>query len=165
MNLTYDMKKSLLVILILLAFIPSFSFAAKDAVRITDPEGKYIIVKLEENPKLYYADNSIVLSSKKGDLFFSIDSKVKVELIDSGDTKIEPIGGEILSPRVNFYGNEIVVSNTGPGSQILVFDAEGKKRISGIADSEGVARIDISFLQPGVYLISLDGFSFKFIKK
>ena len=66
--------------------------------------------------------------------------------------------------KVSVANGQLSVSGLEAESQLVVFDASGKVVASAIAAPDGFASVNIDALGKGVYVASMPGYSFKFIR-
>ena len=73
---------------------------------------------------------------------------------------------EISSERIEFSYSNNTLSAKGlkSGNKLTVYTVSGTVAASTIADSMGVARIDMSDMPKGVYIVSTNGISYKIAK-
>lgn len=157
------MKKFLIAVL-LQVMIPAVAFAATDAIKITEPDGHTIVVSLSGHPKIFYGENSINITSDNFDYDCPQDWALKVEFIDSEKDSVDKLIAESDTPIVSFGENEITVESQAADLPVRIYDLQGLALVSA-STKPGVTVIDISSLEKGVYVISVNGVSFKFKRK
>ena len=159
------MKKSmrLLVASGVLASASLLTANAEKAVEITDPEGGVEKIPLNLNTRLAFGQTGIDISND-GEASVSIPY-LKIQSISFGDlSRVGEIHSATIGLRQNPVGNMLQVTGQDSKSAVLGITSMDGKTMLLIKDWHG-EDIDVAALHPGIYLLSINNNTIKFIKK
>lgn len=125
--------------------------------------GEQIGYSLEEQPKVTQEPESIIVSTLKTRVEYSLDDVRKFTLNRIDDSGIEEV--KQLIPTMKFNSNTLTFIDCIPGSEIKVMSVNGIILCSSQVDNGGNVQIDISALSSGMYLVVTSNITYKIIKR
>ena len=67
-------------------------------------------------------------------------------------------------PQLRVYGNTVSATGMNAGSQVSVYDMNGRQVATARADAQGQAQIDLSSMGRGIYIVTDGETAHKFVK-
>ena len=140
------------------------------ASKTQEPTKILILHTVDGKEVAFRLDNGIMLSTEpdflsiqtwdSGIINYSYDDIIKFTF--GKDSSVD----EISSERIEFSYSNNTLSAKGlkSGNKLTVYTVSGTVAASTLADSMGVARIDMSDMPKGVYIVSTNGISYKIAK-
>ncbi len=149
--------------LIITFSVTAFAKSEINCIWLKHADNSLSCVMLEEKPQIHFEGESIVIDSKS----YLIDDIVSYSFGNSEESSVNNIYGD--APYVVFKDNEIVIyRNTGNmiDSKCSIYDTKGTQiKTFKVDNACQPTRIDITDLTAGVYLLSFQRSTLKFIKK
>lgn len=147
------MKHIIAIVLTLLISTNSFAGSDKSAISINGNKAEKSVTEISYEDSiitLHWSDNT-VMTNKLAATMAKLVSNYDID-----KAYIASIGG--------IYDNSIIVSGTKGGSNINIYNVEGKK-IQDMPTNNDQTYIDISKLNTGIYLLQDNSTVIKFIKR
>ena len=132
---------------------------------LTQNDGTVNKFALKDAPTLSFDGGQLIVSCSGEELSTDLaDVKDYQFVTEQVATSIQSIsiGNGKTAPEVSFRNAQ--VSGLKAGARVTVYDINGKAIITLSADAEGVARVDMSNLPKGVYILRTPTKSFKYMK-
>ncbi len=129
---------------------------------LTQTDGNVSKFALSDAPVITYSGNDIVVTCGDAVLQTSMANIEAVTFGKGEPTAINEMRKEDVVPSFSF--NTASFEGLQAGAPITIYSLDGKMMSGAKADVEGKARIDLSDLQKGVYILHTPNKSFK-IKK
>lgn len=115
-------------------------------------------------PKVTFNDDQLIVTTKYYDVdFYDLNSIRKITYYFKLGTGINDIAAD--SPLMKFIGNDVVFTALKTGDNISVFTTNGIQVINKVITTNGDFTLPLSNLDQGVYLINVNGKTFKIVKK
>lgn len=158
------MKTNLKKIFVAAALILSCStILADNTVIITKGNGHTDKFLFAENPKLTYEGTNVVMSVKQSKVYYNIDEGVKVTF------QVEGTPTNIPTPATssNYFkmeGDDIIITSSA-NAKVEVYGQNGVSVYSTSCDRSGNATISTANYSNGLYIISVNNSTFKYLKK
>lgn len=123
--------------------------------------GEKVYFNLEEQPETTYADRALTISTATLSVTYPLEQVLKYtyEGINSGINALE---GDIA---IKQEGDNVYFSNLKNGTRIDVFMANGHKVKSLKADGSKSTVVNLTDCNAGVYLIVMNGQTYKVVKE
>ena len=147
------MKHIIAIFLTLLISTNTFAGSDKSAISINGIKAEKSVTEISYEDSiitLHWSDNT-VMTNKLAATMANLVSNYDID-----KAYIASIGG--------IYGNSIIVGGTKGGSNINIYNVEGKK-IQDMPANKDQTYIDISKLNTGIYLLQDNSTVIKFIKR
>lgn len=162
------MKKYILSAVALLAAVFSTSAVEifRTTLKLTTYNDETVEIAFAETPVATFAEKNLVITTVD-------ETKIEYPMADvkeiTFDTEsfegIETIAGEEQNTlRFNIGRESLTVDGLAGGARVDLYTVSGVLAASGVADADGHAAVSLDILAPGVYIVSAQGKSFKFIK-
>ncbi len=150
------------------AFIFSFAFSAfsDQGVKIANGSGSVTAFTFANAQKLTFLNESMSVIASTGSVSGTFNLSA-VSLISFGEVMSSSVRENLQNPSLRVYPNPAVnfISVQGVDAGLVsVYSVVGAKVLS-MQLGEKSNQIDVSTLSPGVYILTVNGKSFKFTKK
>lgn len=141
-------------------FALTLAVSARSVVFTTSTNRKiYYLLGGEVNPVMKFVDGKLVVNADQYEF-----SKIKNFYISETD---DPTGIESTlasKPSFSYKSNQIVIE-TANADAVKVYSTSGAVVDATVNVIDGFVTIDLSSLPKGIYMVSVDGESFKVMKK
>ena len=124
--------------------------------------GDRIGYSLDERPRVTLEMESLIVSTIKTKVEYSLDDVRKFTLNKNDVTGIDEV--KQLMPTMKFNSNTLTFTGCIPGSKIKIMSVNGINLYTLQADNNGYIQIDISALSSGMYLVVTSSITYKIIK-
>ena len=124
--------------------------------------GDRIGYSLDEQPRVTLGLESLIVSTIKTKVEYSLDDVRKFTLNKNDVTGIDEV--KQLMPTMKFNSNTLTFTGCIPGSKIKIMSVNGINLYTSQADNDGNVQIDISALSSGMYLVVTSSITYKIIK-
>jgi hypothetical protein len=124
--------------------------------------GDRIGYSLDEQPRVTLGLESLIVSTIKTKVEYSLDDVRKFTLNKNDVTGIDEV--KQLMPTMKFNSNTLTFTGCIPGSKIKIMSVNGINLYTLQADNNGYIQIDISALSSGMYLVVTSSITYKIIK-
>jgi hypothetical protein len=124
--------------------------------------GDRIGYSLDEQPRVTLELESLIVSTIKTKVEYSLDDVRKFTLNKNDVTGIDEV--KQLMPTMKFNSNTLTFTGCIPGSKIKIMSVNGINLYTSQADNDGNVQIDISALSSGMYLVVTSSITYKIIK-
>lgn len=155
-------KKHLLFIPLLVTYMSINAQELEKALIVEMKNGEMAAFTLvQDNPKIRFANDSLVVSTSSFEFKYATSS---VQRYTFGMAKSSGIN----TPKVDAYSfdGENMTLNVGkPYSTVIVYSVDGKAVAKATSEENGIAKVSLSGLSAGVYIVSSNNFSTKIIKR
>lgn len=122
-------------------------------------------VILAEIPKITFDDIQMIVSTVDGnDIVYPLD-KVESYYFSAVQSGIEDIVSEDGAPALRVRSGSLSVKNLLPGSSVTLYNVQGIVVAGNYAGNDGVATVDTSSLDAGVYIVNYGECSTKIVKR
>lgn len=123
--------------------------------------GEQITYKLNTKPKITNAIDALILSTTESVIEYP-KSHISKFTLKSGFSNIDC---NIKSDVITQFQNHILLTNLQPGATVRVSDFNGRILFCQIVYESEAFEIPISEFPKGIYIISVNTLTYKFIKK
>ncbi len=157
------MKKTLLLCLSLFACAVSLFASMSLAVKLKS--GAEVTFALSESPRITFSDGNLVVN-ESASYTYSMSNVLKYSFKESSSTPVKEAGGD-ASSSVTFsrQGDVFTVEGLPSGVEAHVYGMFGGVVGRAKSDAYGMAKLDLSTLGAGVYVLSAGGSSVKVTKR
>ena len=150
-------------LLLLFLFLASIVAKADDQVlQIWQSDGKVMTIKLSEEPKTSYVDGNLVIKTTKTTITFPLE-KVKKYTYASEPSGIDsPIA---MQSEVSADGETLTFKGIKPNTSIYLYNAAGQLLRTIKSDKTNKATVSVSRFPIGVYIVKVNGVTYKITKQ
>ena len=160
------MKKHILAALVALVLAPFATLKAETSyfLLVNTSDGNTVEYDFEYLPVATFEGDVMIITDDRSaeGTRFAMDNVVNMT-IKSTDTGVAEIE-EDNHIKVSAINDILTVSGLEAEAKLVVYDAAGKSVAFASADADGTVRLNIGNLGKGVYVASMSGCSFKFIR-
>ena len=154
------MQKKVLFLLLLLMTNTAPIFA-QTALVVKQKSGGSVYYSFDDNPKVVFSGENVVVSTNKKVVEYPIDSLSSFSFGDMSDGVLDINAN---GANVKLTDNMIVVTGLSVGEVVDLYDVKGMK-IAAATASNGFATISLHNLPNGVYIVKSQNVTYKIIKK
>ena len=158
-----NITKMILCLFLLLA-AGGVCVKAQNAIRVSTPQGKTVIVMLDENPNITANEQEAVLTAGATSYTFPFENYVDMVFIEVDDSGVSTLRDHEEAPILHAGAGSALIENLKPGDRGAVYDLGGIMKIEYEADDDGTISIDLSRLAKGVYMVTVNGITFKILR-
>lgn len=153
-------------LLMLLMFCLSFSAKAEGErthLVVWSKDGSKVAYALTETPKLTFTDTDLVIDTRTVKVSYSINQLARFTYEANGDEAIRSI--ETGDNAFRFDGDLLLFPSLAAGSTVSVHTLGGSLVLSRTVSAAGQYSFPVSHLDMGVYIVSVNGLTYKILKK
>lgn len=160
--LFFKMKK--ILCLLLLAFLSFLSVVAKSTINLAvcTKDGLKVLYALEEKPKITFTDTKLVITTKGVEIAYAL-SDMNLLTYENGET----------TGIINLYndasfkldGNAIVFSKLKTKDIVSLYSVNGTLVFKKMVSQDGEYAVSLNNIEAGVYIVHVNGLTYKFMKK
>lgn len=154
--------KRLLLILFLLCF--GLSIQAETILYVWKKDGSKVAFSLMEEPKVTFSENSLMINSNKVSVSYKLEDIAKITYYNPRWQVIKNIENDKVS-SFKFDGEMLLFSSLKAGSKVAIHNLGGVLVFSRFIEVTGDYSFPISHLDKGVYVVSVDGLTYKIVKR
>jgi len=155
------MKK---LILILFLFCFGLSIQAETNLVVWKKDGSKVAFALNEKPQVTFSENSLMINSTTVSVSYELKDMAKFTYEDSESQGIKNIENDKDS-SFKFDGEMLLFPSLKAGSKVAIHNLGGVLVFSRTIEAAGDYSFPISHLDKGVYLVSVDGLTYKIVKR
>ena len=156
------LMKKLFLILFLLCF--GFSIQAEMNLVIWKKDGSKVAFALTEKPKVTFNENSLMINSTNVSVSYDLDDMAKFTYVDSDEEGIRNIENDKES-SFKYDGEMLLFPSLKAGSKVAIHNLGGSLVFSRTIETAGNYSFPLKHLDKGVYLVTVDGLTFKIVKR
>ena len=154
------MKKYRLILLLLMLFAAGASSFAHNILVVAMRDGSSAKFMLESKPKITFVGDVMKIVSSGSSMEF-IRSDVKNYHFDSEGTAVNET---VAESNVSFEGNVLVVSGVAENMPVTVYSSAGVV-VKQTVVIDGSCSISLDDLATGLYIVTFNNMTFKFLKR
>ena len=154
--------KKLLLILFLLSF--GLSIQAEINLYVWKKDGSKVAFALSEEPKVTFSENSLMINSTTVTVSYDLEDMAKFTYEDSESQGIRNIENDKES-SFKFDGEMLLFLSLKAGSKVAIHNLGGVLVFSRTIDAAGDYSFPLIHLDKGVYVVSVDGLTYKIVKR
>ena len=154
--------KKLLLILFLLSF--GLSLQAETNLVVWKKDGSKVAFALTEKPTVTFSENSLMINTTTVSVGYDLEDMAKFTYEDPESQGIRNIENDKES-SFKFDGEMLLYPSLKAGSKVAIHNLGGVLVFSRTIEAAGNYSFPISHLDKGVYVVSVDGLTYKIVKK
>lgn len=151
----------------MMACTAASAWAAPDdlVLLVHHASGKMVACQLADSPKVDVTTEKVSLVSDRTSLTLDVMQNTRITFCKESElpTKLEEAKAEV--GRIWFDGEMLRAEGLKAGALVLVYDANGRQVLKGVADSDGRAQLSTAALTKGVYVVKSDLTTLKVSKR
>ena len=159
---TSNQMKKLLLILFLLCF--GLSLQAETNLVVWKKDGSKVAFALSEEPKVTFSENSLMINTTTVSVSYDLEDMAKFTYEDPESQGIRNIENDKDS-SFKFDGEMLLFLSLKAGSKVAIHNLGGVLVFSRTIEVAGDYSFPISHLDKGVYVVSVDGLTYKIVKR
>lgn len=156
-----------IMLVAMMACTAASAWAAPDdlVLLVHHASGKMVACQLADRPKLDVTTEKVSLVSGRTSLTLDVMQNTRITFCKESElpTKLEEAKAEV--GRIWFDGEMLRAEGLKAGALVLVYDANGRQVLKGVADSDGRAQLPMTALAKGVYVVKSDLTTLKVSKR
>lgn len=138
-------------------------FADEYCFNVWTKSGEQISFPISEKPKVTHNNDGFIVSSTSTSIEYAAADVKKFTLAPIGSDGVEPI--KPLNSNICQFDNTLMLSGFRVGSIVKIITINGQTLIVETIHNDGTLSIDLSSLNKGVYIVSTESITCKFIKR
>jgi hypothetical protein len=154
--------KKLILFLFLLGF--GLSLQAETNLVVWKKDGSKVAFALTEKPKVTFNENSLMINTTTVSVSYDLADMAKFMYEDPGEEGIRNIENDKES-SFKFDGEMLLFPSLKAGSKVSIHNLGGVLVFSRTIEAAGDYSFPISHLDKGVYVVSVDGLTYKIVKR
>ncbi len=134
---------------------------AENVIDIEQNDGSKTRFVFDTDVEMNYSGNNLIISSSKEQAIFEL-STLRKATFQVESSEIEKNVTE--QATFIFKNNTITVMNAQPNTLMQIFSVDGCRTGIWRTDSQGFVSVDMNSLKGNIYIIALDGITYKIVK-
>lgn len=161
------MKKILFAFTFFLLSVASHA-GERSVLSVLMKDGTNICFYLNERPLITFVDEDVMIVSDTEEATIPRVSVERFEFLDAMPTSIEDVemtDDKTTVSHVELSDNGVSINGLKTDSQVRLYTLSGKQLASATASIDGCAYLSLQSLPAGIYLITYNQTTFKFLKR
>ena len=156
------MKKLLSIILMLLPLLASAQ-EPKSFLVVWSKDGTKVAYALTEKPKITFTETDLVITAEGVDVNYPLENMSRFTYEANDDTAIRDLKTDDVSFKLD--GESLLFLDLSPNSTVSLNALNGNVIFSKTVQTAGEYAFPLSNLNAGVYLVTVNGLTYKIVKK
>lgn len=161
--MTLSIMKKLLPILLLCFCISAMAEEIKTHLVVWAKDGTKVAYALDEKPKVTFTETDMVISAKGVEVNYALDNMDRFTYETGDNTAIRNLKTDEVSFKLD--GESLLFLNLGANSTISLHTLNGTSVFSKTVSMAGEYSFPLSNLNAGVYLVTVNGLTYKIVKR
>lgn len=154
---------------LLLLFAAFFSLSVMADEAPTDlvvwaKDGTKVSYKLQDSPKITFMDDSLVISTNSVEVNYELSQMARITYEKTDLTGIVNVNGEKVNP-FNFTGESLLFPASNADVIVKIYTADGKLVLGRNVRKGDSLAVSLGSLNRGVYLVNVNGVTYKIMKR
>lgn len=155
------MKKSILILSMLCL---GLSAKAEMQLVVWSKDGGKVAFALSEEPKVTFNENSLMINSNTVSVSYQLEDMAKFTYEDSEAQGIRNLENDKAS-SFKYDGEMLIFPSLKTGSSVFIHSLNGSLVFSRTIETAGEYSFPLSQLGAGVYMVTVDGLTYKIVRK
>ena len=155
--------KKLLTILLLSFCISAIAEDEKTHLVVWAKDGTKVAYALNEKPKVTFTETDLIISTKGVEVNYALDNMDRFTYETDNSTAIRNLKTDEVSFKQD--GESLLFLNLGANSTIFLHTLNGTSVFSKTVSMAGEYSFPLSNLNAGVYLVTVNGLTYKILKR
>ena len=126
-------------------------------------DGTKVAYMLSEKPKITFTDTDLVITANDIEVNYALDNMARFTYESNGNTAIRNIESDEVSIKLD--GESLLFPDLKANSSIAVYTLNGTLVVKKTIRQDGEYVFPVSSLSDGVYMISVNGLTYKIVKR
>ena len=140
------------------------SLQAETNLVVWKKDGNKVAFALTEKPKVTFNENSLMINTTTVSVSYDLEDMAKFTYEDSGEEGIRNIENDKES-SFKFDGEMLLFPSLKAGSKVAIHNLGGVLVFARTIEAAGDYSFPISHLDKGVYVVSVDGLTYRIVKR
>lgn len=152
--------------LLLLSLAIGFAMEAAGQINqltLWEKDGTKVDYYLNGNPKITFTDTHAVISSNGVEVNYPLQEIERITYGENAMTALNDIEGGVGD--FNFDGNTLLFHEIEAGTVVSVYSLNGALLLKDAVGKTGRYALELSGIPTGIYLVNINGATYKIIKK
>lgn len=157
------MKTTLCIMMLSLFSIVAVAQETINSLVVWAKDGTKVAYILEDKPKVTFTETDLVITSNGIEVNYSLENMLRFTYEDFSQTDIINIKNEETSFRLN--GEMLLFPSLKSNNTVSVYSANGTLVFKKTVRQNGEYSFPISNLNTGVYMVNVNGLTYKIVKR
>lgn len=158
-----SMKTTLCIMMLSLFSIVAVAQETINSLVVWAKDGTKVAYILEDKPKVTFTETDLVITSNGIEVNYSLENMLRFTYEDFSQTDIINIKNEETSFRLN--GEMLLFPSLKSNNTVSVYSANGTLVFKKTVRQNGEYSFPISNLNTGVYMVNVNGLTYKIVKR
>ena len=148
-----------------MAFLPLLANAQepKSYLVVWANDGSKVAYALAEKPKITFTETDMIITAEAVDVNYPLDNMLRFTYEANDDTAIRDLKTDKVSFKLD--GESLLFMDLSPNSTVSLHTLNGESVFSKTVQTAGEYSFPLSNLTTGVYLVTVDGLTYKIVKR
>ena len=157
------MKKIFLLLLLPLFSMMAVADEAINSLVVWAKDGTKVAYALADKPKVTFTGTDLVITSNGIEVNYALENMVRFTYEDFSQTGITNLKNGEISFKLN--GEALLFPSLKANSTVSVYSANGTLVFKKTVSKDGEYSFPISNLKAGVYMVNVNGLTYKIVKR
>lgn len=159
----HSMKKTILLMLLPLFCIVAVADELKDNLVVWAKDGTKVAYALVDKPKVTFTVTDLVITSKGIEVNYALENMARFTYEKTSVTGITDL--KTNETLFKLDGETLLFPSLKANSTVSIYSAKGTLVFSQTVHQDGEYSFPISNLKTGVYIVNVNGLTYKIMKK
>lgn len=147
-----------------MSFVSFSAVVAKSTMHLAvcTKDGSKVLYALEEKPKITFTDTELVITTKGVEIVYAL-SDMNLLTYENGETT--GIANLYDDASFKLDGNAIVFSKLKAKDIVSLYSINGTLVFKKTVSQDGEYAVSLNNIETGVYVVNVNGLTYKFMKK
>ena len=157
------MKRILFVLVLTCLSITMMADEPKMYLLIWDNDNSSVAYALDDEPKITFSDTDLIIKTNNVEVNYPLESMNRFTYETSKNTAIRNLQTDEVTFRID--GKSLLFPSLKANSKISLYSLNGTLVFTRIIQEMGEYSFPLSGLIPGVYLVNINGLTYKVVKR
>jgi hypothetical protein len=139
--------------------------ASENQVLLTLSGGKSVTFSFSEAPKVTYAGSTVTVTTSDDAVEYAISDIKKLSFGSSETVGVEDAPAAVKAGDIAYANGVFQFSGFGAGERVYLYTIGGVLRGSYAIPGSGALEVSTSSLPAGIYVVTINGITYKFNKR
>lgn len=157
------MKKTLQVLLLLCFCLTTMAEEAKTHLIVWAKDGTKVAYALTEKPKITFTGTDLVITSNGIEVNYILENMDRFTYESNSSSSVTNI--ETGKPYFKFEGEMLLFPDLKANSTVSIYSLNGALMFTKTVQEKGEYAFSISSMNAGVYIVNVNGLTYKIVKR